>query len=402
MEGRAFFALMNLLARPELTGEVSHQVREHLDHPTWKPLQSPNLHQEVLPLIRSNLETLGYSLDALFEPSSASSVPTPGDCVKSHFARTRHLGNIGRQLAQCGIQKVVLIKGSAVSRLMKSPALRLMCDIDILVSPKDLATAREALVSAGWRVVSEGHSALRHKSGWIVDLQNPATPLGWAIWESAKPCGEGSLHIPRPEYQAALLAVHCFQGHGEKIWRDIADLRVLKSQPGWNSSELTKAVTFASESGHGEVVAAFLAFVDHLDSPNAEELPTHQEEGLSIRMAFLHAMAQERTSEISFHLMRQIRRAMKDFPRSFRVIPRKGAVGTPVRNSTGQAGLRGLYDVPRLERMKLAGCFLSAHLFSPEIRRLFRVAANQRELAVPSLFESPGVGRLSDVSSPSR
>src|SRR5690606_10997981 len=112
-----------------------------------------------------------------------------------------------------------------------------MSDIDVLVSADDLPLARQAMQRAGWTLLSPRTAALRHPSGWTLDLQVPASHLGEAIYSTAEAGDSGPLHQPKPEFQAALTAIHCFQGHGERVWRDVADYRTMKSFRGWKPKD---------------------------------------------------------------------------------------------------------------------------------------------------------------------
>lgn len=380
-KSRAFFDVMNLLARPQFDGAELASLSQLLQRPDWQPLAMPSLHREVLPLMRSNAEAAGISFSHVFE-ASESLLPTSTHCARACFARRLRLNEIAGILNNVGIEKAVLIKGAALASLLSNPALRLMSDIDILVSADDLPLARQAMQRDGWSLLSSRTAALRHSSGWTLDLQVSASHLGEAIYSTAESVDGGHLLLPKPELHAALIAIHCFQGHGERVWRDIADYRALKSSCEWKREDAARALELARLDNRGAEVEAFGEFAARLDG--ASESDMHED--VRARLLLLSIMGREQTSEILLHLIRQSRRSYSS------ILGGLASRLRPARKSAERkpATPRGLYDLPRNERLLLGCKVLMAGAVSREARRLMGVGALQSKLQAGPVFRSPG------------
>ncbi|MCC5877472.1 MAG: nucleotidyltransferase family protein [Candidatus Sumerlaeia bacterium] len=395
-----FFAVMNLLARPSMDERDQVALRNLVNAKTWSPIPLPSLHQEILPLARANAEHAGIPFGTIFTQGESGTPPIPvgSDCIKSFLARQMHLSSLAKAFREIGLSRVVPIKGAAVSLRMDSPPLRLMCDIDLLIPMTDLEKAASAMKQAGWSRCSERSLGFRHQSGWQVDLQAPVRPLGEAIlWAGSEGAEQPYYHAP-VEYQVAFLAIHCFQGHGEKIWRDVADYRALRFAGDWDEDRWNHARNLAKKSNHLQVVDAFVHFCESLESSNPGVGSCASAE-LAPYVKLLHDMAHEKTSEISFHLLRQVKRPVREILRSLISIQSRRNKGRAVAAGDPQP-LRGLYDIPRNRRL-LMGCgFVLGQVYSSRIRQLHRLATAQKFCAVDSLFSSPG-GRLPHGSSTS-
>lgn len=387
-----FFRVMNLLARPAVDRRAGADLHALMDDPAWKPLPLPGLHREVLPLIRANAEGAGVDFAKIFADrgESGSPLPSPADCVKACFARGQRLAGLASAFEAAGIGRAVLIKGAALSRFMPSPALRLMCDLDILLPAADLKRAMGACEGAGWTSCSDRAATFRHPSGWTVDLQVPATPLAGALLATARPDGAGPWYLPRPELHAALLAIHCFQGHGERVWRDVADCRLLAGLEGWSAEGEAEALRLARESGEGEALEAFRVFLDFLDGAAPAE---ESSKAVRDRVELLALMAGEQAPEVTLHLIRQLQRRPGEW------LPGLRRPAPPNATGTGGRRPRGLYDLPRRERLVRACGLLLSGAFSPRTRLLFRTCALQRKVSSRSLFVSPA-GRCAHVTRP--
>lgn len=371
---------MNLLARPALGARDRAALQALVEHPRWRPLLLPGLHREVLPLVRANAEDAGIPFHRLFASADGEAVPPPAACVIAAYAREQRLAELAGAFLRHDIRRAVLIKGAGIARHMASPALRMMCDLDLLLPEEDLAKARAACEDAGWSSCSRRASVFRHPSGWTVDLQVPATPLGEALLASARPQATAPWHLPRPELHAALIAIHCFQGHGERVWRDVADYRCLAESEPWGEEAAAGALRLAVASGEGEALEAFRILAAHLDgaAPTAATPPSR---AVRQRVELLALMAAERTPEVTLHLVRRLQRPMGEWLAPLRPAP-------AVEPSAGEA-VRGLYDLPRRERIGRACRLLAGGVFSPRTRRLFRACALQRKVSSRSLFDSP-------------
>ena len=381
----SFFSLMNLLARPALAAGEAAALAHLVSQSSWQPLPLPALHREVLPLVRANAEAAGVCFTKLFAASEDNALPTAADCAKAFFARRQRLAELAAALRAGGVDRAVLVKGAGVSACMPNPALRLMCDIDIVLSRESLLAAHDALESAGWKRCFDASAGYRHSSGWTADFQVPATPLGEALLAGAVPVAPGEFFLlPPAELHAALLGAHCFQGHGERIWRDVADFRSLQARGPWCATREEQALQFADASGHGAAVRAFFNF-----ARNPVEPVSSTTSEVADRIALLQQMARESTSEILLHLVRQGRRPMLSVLGGLLPKRRAHAPAAPAPTPASTQAPRGLYQIPKSQRLGLAMRFMAASLVSREPRRLLQLARRQHRLVVPSFFSSP-------------
>lgn len=383
-----FVQVMNILARPVMEGHHIDDLHDVVGQKDWQSIPLPALHQEVLPLVRANAMEAGVPFEDIFQvgESGTTLIPSQADCHKSYLARRMHLSRLARSYVTHGVKRVVPIKGAAISRHMAAPSLRLMCDIDLLIPSDDLDKAASAMEEAGWSKCGSnmGH---RHPSGWQVDIQTPVRPLGEAILWGSVETSDAPFHEAPVEYQAALLAIHCFQGHGEKIWRDVTDFRALMSSRQWDEERWNHARNLAARSGHLNAVDAFIGFCKSLDGHDVNDGSPASAE-LELHLGLLHGMAGEETSEISFHLLRQVQRPVGQLLRS--LVAGKKSIYRAVGGASKQRSQpRGLYDIPKGRRIFMGCGLLLGRVWSTRTRRLHRLASQQKRCAVESLFISP-------------
>lgn len=140
---------------------------------------------------------------------------------------------------------VVVIKGAALAPLLWRPGERPMCDVDLLVTPAHLQTARRALRSAGWQMLATAgrplgsrlHRAFsaRGPGGGVVDVHaHIAQRVRWPVpveevLSRAVPCTLDQRRAWRPCNEDSLLiaalnqAKDDFAAHGASC-EDIARL----------------------------------------------------------------------------------------------------------------------------------------------------------------------------------
>lgn len=147
---------------------------------------------------------------------------------------------------------VVLLKGAALATTAYgSWAERPMGDLDVLVAPRDISSAREAALAAGWAEAEEMYPAHRYedhqhlpplldKSGTGLSLELhtelciPGHSFGVStsdLWREGRRLDDlpGAVHVPSPLHSALHLGVHFAWSHLMRFgtWRTIRDLSVL-------------------------------------------------------------------------------------------------------------------------------------------------------------------------------
>ena len=159
-ERSAYYALLGLCARArELPEQVQLLTQTARALPSWDPL--PNLAEAhgLAPLVYTHLKAANIS------------VPPPihrelgARCIQHRHAngvRSRVLAEILQTFQTAGIQALVL-KGMAVAHLVyPDPGLRMMSDIDLLVSKSDAHRAQALLAQAGFSAPDPGETAFKH------------------------------------------------------------------------------------------------------------------------------------------------------------------------------------------------------------------------------------------------
>jgi Uncharacterised nucleotidyltransferase len=164
----------------------------------------------------------------------------------------RHLGSIAEKL---GVRFVVL-KGGAlhVLRIVGADA-RPMCDLDILLAPRDAARLYDVLVSGGWTAFGcprgEDHlPPLRHPTWPALELHDQLSGLSldgrsWVTFADVEeagameplPAAGSAAFVPTREFLAAHAIAHGFFHHGtvpisyplQRVFDDLRALDVLEA-----------------------------------------------------------------------------------------------------------------------------------------------------------------------------
>jgi len=204
------------------------------DDATWRALLERAKLQGLSPLLYASLEKHGFvnvpafAVDALQEIYRKSALAA---AVAHHEMET-----LVAQLAEQGID-VIVLKGAALSRwLYPQPSLRPFGDLDLLIHERDRAAARQTMVACGYQD-SSGSSAAFRDTFYCEMLFTRAVPprqsvdLHWNLlnsrfyrrrvnldwfWAHTQSLGSGPVtaRIFEPRAQLAHLALHLGLHHG--------------------------------------------------------------------------------------------------------------------------------------------------------------------------------------------
>ena len=272
--------VLGFLARPSLSPKQQERLLRIVKHPKWRPLPRLASTHLLEPLFRHHCTQSGVSFDHIFlppPPSAKLNAPSFSELAMADFRRRQILQKALVAFQKCGVERVLLIKGSALGPLYPSPALRQMCDADLVVEPDDFNAASQALEKIGCKKRFFDDDILwTHPSKLMFDLHAPDTPLTRRVFDRAVPHPSykefPKVFAPRRSDHLIVLAKHTARDGGGRIWRDICDAHVaLQSDSALQAPQ--KALDDASEMEDGVVVSAFFRFINQ-HSPASIKLPT--------------------------------------------------------------------------------------------------------------------------------
>lgn len=253
----------------------------------------------------------------------------------------------------------ILLKGAAT--LATTPVgrrgLRLMCDLDILVQPKETEGAVAALRAIGYEIHEQAPPGSQR---WCVDLNRPRDVAAIDLQQSAPgpaylyrgpglalshcvpvPLGRGRVHIPKPTYQALTLIIHDqFQDDG--YWLGDIDLRHLIELRDLNTSvggldwkEITSVVS--GKLIQNAVETQLLALAALL----GVEIPRPLRSRLIPRLQFMRQLAQARFPATRVPFLALTVLDLRNFRRE-----------ATIDYTQTSARRRGLWSMPRADTLR--------------------------------------------------
>ena len=407
---QALGELLPLLCRPELNPAQHTALRALLDRlPGPLPLL-PSLFA-LEPLFRHHAIHARVDPVRLFRPDRAWRAPPFSTMAKAYYDRKALLERIAAALAAHETGPVLLIKGTALAEAWPSPALRHMCDMDLVVAPERARQAEQALESAGLRKTHNLTGTGWEWSSWgRLDLQVPREEFARRVLGAATQPPPWMPGIPQPllvptvPHHLVLLALHTAQHHGSRLWRDVCDARALLEHHPGGLHEALELLRTSPADGEG-LLPAFLAFCSFLHRHAAEDrapeistvaLPEKAARRAQALAGLYDRMAFETAPPIFLSVLRRTgsapRRALGGLIRRLR---RRRQLATrpegTVRLSSGQDPIlgrvpdAGTMALHLLKLRLLAGLWFTAG--GRRYRRLLR--EDRRARPAESLFSSP-------------
>jgi len=256
------FRLLLLCARTRVEPQQREQIRTLVVKPLdWEFIQEKANSHALIPLLYRNLSECCADLVPPAAIQQLESVYTAN--AKRNLALTTELIQVLRILESAGIS-VVPHKGPALAGLTYGDIkLRKFFDLDLIIRPRDIVTAKSLLVSHGyqWRPMQGQLTGRRearnfrlwHEYNFINTVNRTNIDLHWrissrrfptdvdldALWEGLKPAillEEEILSFP-PE---VLLVFLCIHGSKDLWWRrigwicDIAELVAANPELDWS------------------------------------------------------------------------------------------------------------------------------------------------------------------------
>jgi hypothetical protein len=221
----------------------------------------------------------------------------------------------------------------------------------------------------------------------LVDLQVPAGMLGEMMLDTAKAAALPPFRAALPGLRAVHAAVHCFSGHGERIWRDLADVDFLCSHPLWRDGDWVAGLEALGDDLTRAACVAFARFAREQGRAGLPEVAGAGEAVIRARLALLREVARGDRSEIELHLARRVSKPLPALLWEAIRRPASTGAGSPPE---APADPRGLYDL-RPGRRALAGArlLLRSLVADSGEREILRLARRQMAAAPPAPFVSP-------------
>lgn len=286
---RQCLRVLGILSRPVLSSRHGELLKRELHSADWRPLPRLPSTRMIEPLFRHHAAATGIPFHRLFADDRSSRAAThsvanaPG--VVPDLAAYRRQALLGEVLAafrNAGIGPVVLIKGAALAPLYPTPALRLMCDFDLVLPAGSRGPAASAVLRRlGWnRHLYDGSEVWSHPSGLMIDIHIAESGFGREAFDRAEPhpCfGDtpDSAHVlwPRPAHHLVLIALHTARNGGGRLWRDVCDAQALLAHTAApaagmaNTTAADEALSIAARFGHAVQVAALFRFLNRWALP---------------------------------------------------------------------------------------------------------------------------------------
>ncbi len=238
-ERKRMAQLLAILSRPGLSGERRQQLRRFVDEHLPEPLPLlPSLFP-LEPLFRHHAIRARVEPERLFDYGPHWQPPSFQIMAEAYYDRADILKELGATFHEKRIEPAVLVKGSALAEAYPSPALRYMCDIDLVVRPQEKPEAERVLEECGlWRVQNLAGIGWKWSEWGKLDFQLPHSEFAREVLEHAvtPPTWMGSIPkgflVPTVPYHLVIVALHSAQHRGSRLWRDVCDARaLLKHQP---------------------------------------------------------------------------------------------------------------------------------------------------------------------------
>lgn len=378
-ERRTRVRLLALLARPQLSETDKKKVRRLVESGAGGGPLLPGLklHREIRLMAANHLDAMGIDWNSVF----ADEKPDPRRAVLDHYARSRALKDALDALGEAGI-RAVLLKGAALAFFYESPALRPMCDVDILVAGADWQRAGEALRVSGW-TPSEGISGVFiDANGYQADVQRPDSAFGELILKHAqrRHARGGNFWVPARSHLLLLTAVHAALHHGERIWRDVCDARLLLAEE-YMGERMREAVASVREDGVGEAVAGFFSFLRGMDTLPPGLIADLAELGgkEAARLAKLYEiMAGENSAPAALHLARRVMRPPTDKLGCLKIAGKRKKNVAATLSGSGEVELEYLSQLSRASRVCLAASGALRLMWQGRLWHHGRLALRQR------------------------
>jgi hypothetical protein len=333
----------------------------------------------VLPRLRARVALLGLALP----PDAAALLRELGAASAAQSIQVAHRGaRMLTRLAQAGVAAVAFKGIGLVGNLYRSPAERMVMDVDVLIEPGDLVRASEALAGNGFAAIfpdalGDYLSFLRHRphaeNGYLefADADGVEIDLHWSLGttpapeltaarllERAQPallCGY-TVRVAAPEDAMLLTVHHSLRNHlmPQTTVKDLCDLAAwweLEPRP-WDQDRL---IARAFDSGLGVPLLAAWQILSDFDrrSPaaaGARAIETMSPEpvrrqALELAGAFLFQL---RRGALNLDLLRALRpAALGRF-----VLSRTSRRATYEQFVGRLRAARGLPAVPFLQRVR--------------------------------------------------
>jgi hypothetical protein len=386
--------VLGLLARPQLSDGQARALRELLAQPTWRPLPRLASTNLLEPLFAHHLAAHGIDFDRVFcpRPHGVLAPPSFVELMNRWAARRRELAALVECFESSELSRVLLFKGAAIAPLYPAPALRQMADIDLAVSPDELAQARTRLSTLGWQQTRSPFAETWKKTGapFSIDLHTPCEEVASRVLASAMPARSLYEHcrvicVPDTTDHLMLLAVHATDNAGNRIWRDVCDAHALIA----SGARCPDALERADGTAAREPLEAFLAFIARWCGEASDGAKPASRESRRI-LAIFEAAALESVSPVELELVGGL---LVDTPLALmgRLIgtpaPRSGGPSTAVERDPrlGTLPPRGSWA---RHRMRLT--VLGRTLFSAQLPRVVALAFRQARIRKNRrLFDTP-------------
>lgn len=383
--------LLNLLSRPAMDEATRRAVVALTGAADWQPVAwLPSL-AALLPLYYTHSRACGVEWAALFHraPDAGTAEATCRGALIAYIQRQGLLRGLLHAMQERGLAAPMVMKGAAVAHLYQSPALRTMCDVDMIVETENRHAVEALLLSQGWSPDRRLRGVFRHPGGLHLDLHLGQDAFALETLRGATEThleGVGIIRLPHPARHLCLLAMHAAHHDGDRLWRDVADARALLGALRGQES-LAAAVRDAIGAGHGSAVVAFLTFFQGVTNElefDPLDLLTDKaaRQSAADYLRLYEWMAVEAAEPVALHLLRQGTAGAAGYWRAAAALYRRppGAEEGDPRDSL-PATPAGLAEAsPRSRRRMIARVF--AELVRGDLRHYLRLARLQKRLSL--------------------
>lgn len=299
-----------------------------LQAPGWRPIPRLATFHLLEPLFLHHLLHAGLEERLVFRARAPGAAAPPSfEQLALSYYRTR---NLERELLDiirsANAGAILLIKGAALAPLYPSPALRQMCDVDVVVARSAVGAIASALERSGWHARRHRSSEVweHGESGMLLDLQVPGGKLGNEIFASAVPHpafdADAGVLLPRPEHHLVLIAQHAAHHGGDRLWRDVCDCQVFLERDGGRRTAIL-AQEFAERHGVLPPTVALLRFINEHCHPSSPipfvyTLTSRQEADRRRHQSLYEQLACDAIAPVALSLLRLTVRPLREHLRS--------------------------------------------------------------------------------------